>query len=66
MARDFAAIGMEIGGLQRPTLVMQEGGYNNRSIGINARSFFTGLLSGRGKQLPAKKENKRKSAKERI
>ena len=66
MAKDFTAIGMEIGGLQRPTLVMQEGGYNNRSIGTNARSFFTGLLSGRGKQLPQKKEKKRVQGKERI
>ena len=66
MARDFTAIGTEIGGLQRPTLVMQEGGYNNRSIGINARSFFTGFLSGRGMQLPQKKERKRMPAKERT
>jgi acetoin utilization deacetylase AcuC-like enzyme len=65
MAKDFTAIGMEIGGLQRPTLVMQEGGYNNRSIGTNARSFFTGLMAGRGKPLPKKKERKRSPAEER-
>jgi acetoin utilization deacetylase AcuC-like enzyme len=49
--RDFTAIGMEIGRLERPCLVVQEGGYNNRSIGTNARCFFYGLLSGRGQQL---------------
>jgi acetoin utilization deacetylase AcuC-like enzyme len=50
-ARDFTAIGLEIGGLQKPTLVMQEGGYNNRSIGTNVKSFFIGVLSGRGNHL---------------
>ncbi|MFO7667196.1 MAG: histone deacetylase family protein [Desulfobacterales bacterium] len=49
--RDFTAIGTEIGRLRMPSLVMQEGGYNNRSIGSNARSFFYGLLSGHGQQL---------------
>ena len=29
-------------------LVVQEGGYNNRSIGTNAKCFFQGLLSGMG------------------
>ncbi|HOW56396.1 MAG TPA: histone deacetylase family protein [Smithellaceae bacterium] len=44
--RDFSAIGMEIGNLKMPSLIVQEGGYNNRSIGSNAREFFQGLLSG--------------------
>ncbi|MBN1381809.1 MAG: histone deacetylase family protein [Deltaproteobacteria bacterium] len=45
-SRDFIEIGREIGRLEKPCLVVQEGGYNNRSIGSNARSFFSGLLSG--------------------
>ncbi|PKN86311.1 MAG: acetylpolyamine amidohydrolase [Deltaproteobacteria bacterium HGW-Deltaproteobacteria-1] len=44
--RDFAAIGMKIGRLQIPSLFVQEGGYNSRSIGANARNFFQGLLTG--------------------
>ncbi|MEN6447272.1 MAG: histone deacetylase family protein [Syntrophaceae bacterium] len=49
--RDFTAIGTEIGQVWLPCLVLQEGGYNNRSIGANARCFFSGLLSGQGQQL---------------
>lgn len=46
-AKDFAEIGRKLGQLQLPTLVVQEGGYKNRSIGVNARQFFSGLWSGR-------------------
>jgi acetoin utilization deacetylase AcuC-like enzyme len=46
MARDFENNGREIGALKLPTLVVQEGGYRIRSLGINARSFFTGLSLG--------------------
>jgi acetoin utilization deacetylase AcuC-like enzyme len=53
--QDFTAIGMEIGRLETPCLVVQEGGYNNRSMGANARCFFDGLLSGLGQQLRGKK-----------
>ncbi len=42
-ARDFERNGRLIGQLNRPILVVQEGGYNNRNLGINARHFFTGL-----------------------
>jgi acetoin utilization deacetylase AcuC-like enzyme len=42
-ADDFAANGAMIGKLKLPTLVVQEGGYKNQSLGINARAFFTGL-----------------------
>jgi len=45
-SRDYFKIGNEIKKLGTPCLVVQEGGYNNRSIGGNARSFFNGLLSG--------------------
>lgn len=41
-AKDFAAIGNEILQLRLPTLIVQEGGYNSRSLGTNARSFFQG------------------------
>ncbi len=45
-ARDFELNGRAIGSLGYPTLVVQEGGYGNRSIGVNARHFFSGLRSG--------------------
>ena len=45
-ANDFQRIGQEIGQLQLPTQLVQEGGYRTRSIGTNARSFFTGLWTG--------------------
>jgi acetoin utilization deacetylase AcuC-like enzyme len=43
---DFETNAKMIGSLQFPTLVIQEGGYNNRVLGINARHFFVGLWSG--------------------
>ena len=43
---DFERVGKTIGRLRFPTLVVQEGGYRTRAIGINARHFFTGLWSG--------------------
>lgn len=48
-ARDFAANGQLIGRLGLHTLVIQEGGYLIRSLGVNARSFFQGLHSGTAK-----------------
>jgi acetoin utilization deacetylase AcuC-like enzyme/GNAT superfamily N-acetyltransferase len=42
-AGDFEANGRLIGSLELPTLVVQEGGYDNRVIGVNARNFFQGL-----------------------
>jgi len=45
-ARDFAANGRLIGALGLPTLVVQEGGYRTRTLGLNARSFFEGFLAG--------------------
>jgi len=32
-----------IASLKIPTLIIQEGGYRNRFLGINARSFFKGF-----------------------
>ncbi len=42
-ARDFEDNGRLIGALRLPTLVVQEGGYRTRTLGANARRFFTGL-----------------------
>jgi acetoin utilization deacetylase AcuC-like enzyme len=44
--RDFKVIGRMIGSLRLPTIVIQEGGYRIRSLGSNARNFFTGLWEG--------------------
>jgi acetoin utilization deacetylase AcuC-like enzyme len=45
-APDFEEMGRMIGFLHYPTLVVQEGGYDTRVLGINARSFLTGLWTG--------------------
>jgi acetoin utilization deacetylase AcuC-like enzyme/GNAT superfamily N-acetyltransferase len=42
-AKDFKEMGRMIGSLRRPTLVVQEGGYNTRNLGVNAKNFFLGL-----------------------
>ncbi len=44
-ARDFETNGRLIGELQLPTLVIQEGGYRNRTLGTNAVNFFKGLVA---------------------
>jgi acetoin utilization deacetylase AcuC-like enzyme/GNAT superfamily N-acetyltransferase len=54
VAKDFLEIGRRIGLLQLPTLVLQEGGYKNRSIGVNARNFFSGLWGGHFSELETK------------
>jgi len=43
-AKDFEENGRMIGRLDLPTLVVQEGGYRTRTLGVNARSFFRGLV----------------------
>jgi acetoin utilization deacetylase AcuC-like enzyme/GNAT superfamily N-acetyltransferase len=45
-ARDFRDVGRMIGILRLPTLIVQEGGYNTRNLGLNARHFFLGLYRG--------------------
>ncbi|MHB8765979.1 MAG: GNAT family N-acetyltransferase [Deferrisomatales bacterium] len=45
-AQDFERNGRMLGALKLPTLVVQEGGYKIRSLGTNARHFFTGLWEG--------------------
>jgi len=42
-AKDFEQNGRLIGALRLPTLVVQEGGYDSRVLGANARAFFGGL-----------------------
>ncbi|MBA3030115.1 MAG: histone deacetylase family protein [Desulfobacteraceae bacterium] len=42
-SKDFHVNGQMIGNLGFPTLVVQEGGYNHRNLGRNARHFFNGL-----------------------
>jgi acetoin utilization deacetylase AcuC-like enzyme len=41
---DFTNNGAELGRLMCPVLFVQEGGYKNRTLGINARKFFEGYL----------------------
>ena len=45
-AKDFEENGRMLAELGKPTLVIQEGGYRTRTLGINARHFFAGLVSG--------------------
>ncbi|AKU90696.1 Deacetylase [Vulgatibacter incomptus] len=45
-AKDFEANGRMIGVLGIPTVVVQEGGYDTRVLGTNARRFFSGLWAG--------------------
>ena len=52
-ARDFEENGRLIGALKLPTLVVQEGGYRTRTLGTNARHFFTGLWQAHGEIQPA-------------
>lgn len=41
--QDFEKNGRMIGSMGLPTLVVQEGGYRNRTLGKNVRAFFKGL-----------------------
>jgi GNAT superfamily N-acetyltransferase len=45
-AADFHRMGVLIGAAGYPTVVVQEGGYRIRTLGLNARHFFTGLVEG--------------------
>ena len=46
LPKDFKVVGRMIGSLRLPTIVIQEGGYRIRSLGSNAKNFFTGLWEG--------------------
>jgi len=52
-AHDFQLLGRMIGEQGYPTVVVQEGGYRVRTLGINARNFFVGLAAGHGAARPA-------------
>ncbi|RQD66859.1 MAG: histone deacetylase family protein [Desulfonatronovibrio sp. MSAO_Bac4] len=43
-ARDFQNNGAALASLGLPILVVQEGGYKVRSLGVNARRFFEGMI----------------------
>ena len=45
-AKDFEKNGQMIGALGLPTLVVQEGGYRTRTLGLNVACFFKGLIAG--------------------
>lgn len=51
---NFTTNGEMIGSLKLPTLVVQEGGYRNQSLGINARAFFTGFHRAHNSKNPPK------------
>lgn len=57
--KDFEENGRLLGSLGLPTLVVQEGGYRIKSLGLNARHFFQGLWQGAGlgKQNDSTKNN---------
>lgn len=57
-AADFVRIGKMVGGLGLPTLVVQEGGYRVRTLGVNARSFFAGLVEGASTQAAARRRKR--------
>lgn len=42
-AKDFELNGALIAALKLPTVIVQEGGYKNQSLGTNARAFFKGF-----------------------
>ncbi len=44
--RDFYLNGQMLAGLKIPVLFVQEGGYRNRFLGINAKNFFKGFYEG--------------------
>jgi len=52
-AGDFEENGRLIRALRLPTLVIQEGGYDNRVLGVNARNFLVGLATGAGRRADA-------------
>ena len=53
-AGDFRRMGQLIGAAGYPTVVVQEGGYRIRTLGVNARHFFTGLVEGAAARPPAR------------
>jgi len=58
-AADFEENGRMIGRLRLPTLVVQEGGYRTRTLGVNVRRFFVGLVDGQFRESSGEKETRR-------
>lgn len=54
-ATDFVKLGQMIGVAGYPTVVVQEGGYRIRTLGTNARNFFSGLAAGMAEAQPPKR-----------
>ena len=52
-ATDFREIGRMIGAAGHPTVMIQEGGYRVRTLGSNARNFFSGFAEGLAQAKPA-------------
>jgi acetoin utilization deacetylase AcuC-like enzyme/GNAT superfamily N-acetyltransferase len=53
--RDFEVNGRMLGELGLPTLVVQEGGYRTRTLGVNTRRFFEGLVTAHQVSIDKKK-----------
>ncbi len=49
---DFRRIGEVIGAIETATLVVQEGGYRTRTLGMNAANLFQGLWEGKRPPAP--------------
>ncbi len=58
IARDFETNGRLVAALGLPTLVIQEGGYRYRTLGVNALHFFKGLSAGTVSVHPARKKTR--------
>jgi acetoin utilization deacetylase AcuC-like enzyme len=52
--RDFELSGRMLAELEIPILMVQEGGYRTRTLGVNARHFFTGLAAAHSMVKPLK------------
>ncbi|MBU2583372.1 MAG: GNAT family N-acetyltransferase [Alphaproteobacteria bacterium] len=63
-AADFVKLGKMIGAAGFATVVIQEGGYRIRTLGTNARNFFTGLAAGTVEAAPAPRKRPQAKAKD--
>jgi acetoin utilization deacetylase AcuC-like enzyme/GNAT superfamily N-acetyltransferase len=61
LSKDFLEIGRAIGQQGFPTLVVQEGGYRVRSLGINVRQFFVGMSAGQKLAFAARSADSRQA-----
>jgi acetoin utilization deacetylase AcuC-like enzyme len=61
--RDFELNGRRLGELGLPTLVVQEGGYRSRTLGVNARRFFEGIAATHFAPLPERRAPRARNSK---